>query len=193
MSCLIKECEGKEYCKGLCSKHYNRLLTRNTLIDGPRARASVEERFWRNVNKSDGCWEWTGKSKIDGYGIIGLGGRKTGKILAHRLSWIIHHGPIPDGDGYHGTVIMHTCDNRGCVNPGHLFRGTQADNIRDMDSKGRRVNRQLKGSKHNMAKLTEDNVRYIRSSPKTNVDLATEFNMTRQAIRYARVQGWKHV
>ena len=124
---------------------------------------------------------------------MGVGGRAGGHERAHRVSWAIHNGPIPKGKGHHGAVIMHTCDNRLCVNPAHLMLGSQADNVHDMDAKDRRINRQLKGSKHSQSKLTEENVRYIRASSKSNAELAREFSMTRQAIRYAGVQGWTHV
>jgi hypothetical protein len=61
------------------------------------------------------------------------------QMLAHRVSWIIHYGEIPEGEGAHGTVVMHTCDNPGCVNPKHLRLGAQADNVTDMMQKSRHV------------------------------------------------------
>lgn len=194
MQCKVKNCCSEKYCSGYCSKHYNRLRNKGTIEDGPRARGSLENRFWRQVDKKgeEDCWEWTAKSKISGYGVIGKGGRKSSKILAHRLSYIIHNGGIDDLDGYHGTVIMHKCDNRLCVNPKHLLAGSQADNVKDMDAKGRRVNRQLKGSNHPNSKLNEDMVRKIRDSDKPNTYWAEKFGVTRQAIRYARIKGWKN-
>jgi hypothetical protein len=193
MVCIIEGCGSKKYCSGMCSKHYNRLIRTGTTEDGIRSRASLEERFWRQVDKRgpDECWEWKAKSRVSGYGVIGTGGRKSSKILAHRLSYIIHKGEIGHLDGYHGMVVMHKCDNRLCVNPRHLVLGSQADNVRDMDAKGRRVNRQLKGSSHPNAKLNEDMVRAIRESDKPNTYWAKEFGVTRQAIRYARLKGWK--
>mgnify|MGYP001550307413 CR=1 FL=1 len=138
--CSISNCGGTLYSAGLCSKHYNRRLTRGTTEDGPRARAPLAERFWRYVDRrgADECWLWVGQSRNVGYGYIGVGGRAGGKILSHRAAWLLANGPIPDGDGHHGTVLMHTCDNRLCCNPAHLRLGTQADNVHDMDQKGRR-------------------------------------------------------
>ena len=75
------------------------------------------------------CWEWKGARNQYGYGII----RHEGRVLrAHRWAWSLVNGPIPEG-----LVVMHSCDNRGCVNPDHLSVGTQADNLRDMWAKGR--------------------------------------------------------
>lgn len=91
-------------------------------------------RFWTHVDKSGDCWIWTGARYALGYGAFGPKG--TGAMGAHRYSWILAHGEIPAG-----MKVLHKCDVRCCVNPDHLFLGTQKDNIADMMAKGRRRGR----------------------------------------------------
>lgn len=89
----------------------------------------IEERFWQNVGVSADCWEWQGTKDSKGYGLI-TDRRKN--IGAHRLSWQLCYGPIPDG-----LYVCHSCDNPSCVRPEHLFLGTNQDNQRDASAKGR--------------------------------------------------------
>lgn len=108
-------------------------------------------RFWSKVNKTSTCWLWTGKPDKAGYGYVNRGNHRC--IFAHRASWIITRGPIP-----FGLFVCHKCDVPLCVNPEHLFLGTQADNIRDMIAKGRMP----VGERRYNAKLTQDVVDRIR-------------------------------
>ena len=87
------------------------------------------EGFFRRVEKTDQCWLWLAGKNKDGYGKVKIHGRS---LQAHRVSWEIHHGPIPAG-----LNVLHRCDNPACVNPAHLFVGTALDNNRDRDAKGR--------------------------------------------------------
>jgi hypothetical protein len=96
----------------------------------------IAERFWPKVDRNgpNGCWVWTGSLGAKGYGRIGSGARGAPTLLAHRVAWGFKHGPIPDG-----LFVCHKCDNPPCVNPEHLFLGTNRDNILDCMSKGRHV------------------------------------------------------
>src|SRR5579885_1393722 len=94
---------------------------------------TIEERFWRHVEKTDGCWLWTGQLNAYGYGTLRWDHRHGYRVMmAHRASYEIHIGVIPDS-----LFVCHHCDNRRCVRPDHLFVGTHADNMADMVAKGR--------------------------------------------------------
>lgn len=90
--------------------------------------------FWSHVrvNERTGCWEWTGGHDKDGYGYFLVRPRLKGLDRTHRVSWVIHFGPIPVG-----LFVLHRCDNPPCVRPDHLWLGTSADNTADMVAKGR--------------------------------------------------------
>lgn len=97
-------------------------------------RQSTEQRFWAKVNKTDSCWLWTAYRNRKGYGEFGMGGHRGRMYLAHRVSWEMANGTIPDG-----MYVCHACDVPACVNPSHLWLGTATDNNRDMFAKGRAV------------------------------------------------------
>jgi len=145
-----------------------------------------------DIGGPDDCWLWTGTLDKDGYGVMGVGDRK---LRAHRLSWAIHNGPIPLS-----MCVLHRCDVPGCVNPAHLFLGTQADNMRDMTIKGRSRLVQHpapSGEGHPCAKLTEAQVLAIRAecaNGATQTSLAERFHMSGPAIsRIVRRETWVHV
>src|SRR5690348_13985474 len=105
-----------------------------------RRTTPIEQRFWAKVNK-DGpppahcpelgpCWLWTASTAGKGYGQFGLGRRGAGIAMAHRFSWELHNGAIPEG-----LAVLHKCDTPLCVRPDHLRIGTMGDNNRDMYAK----------------------------------------------------------
>ena len=157
-----------------------------------RKRTPLAIRFWAKVDRGgpDECWEWTASRMPKGYGQIGSEERKT--LLAHRVSYELHNGPIPaDHD------ICHRCDNPPCVNPGHLFLGSRQDNMRDCSSKGRVVVPATQGERNGSARLTEAQAIEIltrHANGERGSRLASEFGVTHAAVS-ALIHGhtWGHL
>lgn len=127
-----------------------------------------------------GCHEWTGHVMPNGYGQV----RHNGTAYAHRVAYELHKGDIPQG-----LYVLHSCDNRKCVNPAHLFLGTFDDNMADMVAKGR----QAHGEKNFHAKLTKDQVIAIRSSVGTQREIAARYSVSRSLISMIRSERiWRH-
>ena len=151
---------------------------------------SVRERFWRYTYRRQDhqCWPWTGSRMVrGGYGQLNDKGRL---LKAHRLSWELHFGAIPDD-----LLIRHMCHNPKCCNPSHLLPGTLKDNHLDMQKANRMYVPEARRGEHNcQAVLTEDNVRFIRQSDMRGVDLAKRFNVTKFLISRIRSgKSWKHI
>lgn len=138
-------------------------------------------RFEAKVDRSggsDACHTWTGALSKQGYGVLSIRGPREGAVaLAHRFSYESAFGPLQPGD-----FVCHTCDNRKCVNPKHLFRGTHADNMSDMRSKRRHAY----GSRSGHAKLTPEAAEFIRGSSLRGCDLARMFGVDQTVIRDVR-------
>ena len=173
-------------------------------------RASLKARFFSKTKLAEfirlgmetPCLEWTAYCDRWGYGQFRLSGRM---LIAHRVAWMIAHGPIPDG-----LCALHRCDNPPCVRDDHLFLGTQADNNADMIAKGRHVavsgerhGSRLhsgylpRGERHWGAKLDEDKVKRIfrlRGEGWTQTRLGAEFGVSRRSIGYILARKkWAHV
>lgn len=130
------------------------------------------------INSETECWEWTAGKYRDGYGAFGVGGRAGGNKRAHRVSYELHCGPIPEG-----MLVCHQCDNRICVNPEHLFLGTSADNLADMTTKGRRARVGHPGASNPSAKLTASDADAIRSATKVHWrDLAKQYGVGKTTV-----------
>jgi hypothetical protein len=157
--------------------------------------SKIQERFWKKVKRTDdlkNCWLWQSWKKSGGYGMFGgsTGGRSY-KVLAHRLSFCWER-KLSLGE-IEGWSILHACDNPSCVNPHHLFKGTQKDNIADMVAKGRKA--VLRGEAISTA-LTCEKVRAIRKDIKagmTHRAIAKKYgigNGTVWSIKTGHSWGW---
>lgn len=147
---------------------------------------SAQKRFFDNIERvtESGCWLWTGGTDDSGYGRILVG---NDRLKAHRYSYSLHIGPIPAG-----SYICHRCDVPSCVNPSHLFAGTQQDNVSDCVKKGRRV--AARGERNSHAKLTERQVREIRQSTGTTTAVGKQYGVSAVMVSYIRNRkSWSHV
>ena len=142
-----------------------------------------------DIDKETNCWNWIAATSAKGYGQIRLLSRA---YYTHRISYELEHGDIPEG-----MCVCHRCDNPACVNPEHLFLGTNADNMADKIAKGRESPVPgIRGIDHYRAKLSEDDVIAIRSAPKSvsHRELASKYGNSIANISWIRNgKGWKHV
>lgn len=148
---------------------------------------SITERFWKKVDKSSNCWVWTASKSKRGYGHFKIHSKVW---QAHRYSWLIHYGYIPKG-----LCVCHVCDDPACVNPGHLWIGTQLENMQDKIKKGRlRVGI---GERHGHSKLSNKQVLKIRaiySKGVTRASLAQKYRVTPANIgNVVNRKTWKHI
>jgi hypothetical protein len=145
------------------------------------------ERFMDKVQPVPicGCWIWEGYTTPKmGYGMFWLNGSMR---MSHRVSYEFFNGPI------HGDLqVCHRCDVPACVNPNHLWLGTNDDNVQDKMSKGRAG--KLLGEKHPRSKVNETIVRLIRTSSDSSTALASQFGLDRSTVKYIRSgRLWGHV
>ena len=137
---------------------------------------TTEERFIDKYEIMDtGCWEWTGSKLPKGYGLLGMkdpDGKWRPKG-AHRISYILYKGPIPEG-----MEVCHECDNPSCVNPNHLWLGTGKQNAEDMVEKGRST----KGERNPSSKLTVEQVEAIKIDTRVHDQIAPDYGVSRSLI-----------
>ncbi len=149
--------------------------------------SEIKERFWNKVRKTPYCWIWKAGLNSSGYGQFYATGFKERR--AHRFSFLMTFGRLPQK-----ISVLHTCDNPKCVNPFHLFLGTQKDNLLDMNKKGRNI----KGELCHQSKLTKKDVLKIRklyaSKKHSQSMLGRMFRVTRESIRdIVNRKNWKHL
>lgn len=180
-SCCEIGCNRPVIARGMCQTHYMRQRRAGALkslrgsgVDYIAARVSVTEA---------GCWAWT-KAKREGYGVLNRDGKKR---QAHAFSYEAHVGPIPAG-----LQVNHKCHNRCCVNPAHLYVGTQKENMADMAAADR--GGQPRGERSGVSKLNAQAVKEIRASREIARVLADRFSVSISAV-YAVRKGliWRHV
>jgi len=136
--------------------------------------------FWLKVDQSgDGCWNWVAAINHAGYGLFSFEKKSR---LAHRISWMIYHGEIPDG-----LHVLHKCDNPSCVRPSHLWLGRPEDNMKDTRIKGRSASQKYRGNhlpsgeKHHFYKsghkITREQAMEIRKSPLTRKEISSHYGV----------------
>lgn len=166
--------------------HYMNLVNPYNNMERSSGRIMSEGKFWKKVSKdtfvtskfvNTPCWPWRGTiHKATGYGLVKW---NYEQMKAHRVAWMLTNGEIPDG-----LLVCHSCDNKWCVNPDHLFIGDNTTNQADLVSKGL----QKKGSNHGMARITEADVIAIRdlACNETDLAIATRLGVEENTVRLAR-------
>lgn len=166
---------------------------------------NIRQRFFAKVKKSESCWLWQGAKDRKGYGVFSMGSRRrpngtrrNSMVLAHRVSYELEFGPIAQSGKSRRLCVLHSCESPDCVNPKHLFLGTNLDSVRKMDAKGRRKTKTLRGADHGNAVLTEHQVREIvrrhfdDKVPQRH--LAVEFGVAASTVNHIFTgRLWKHL
>lgn len=169
--------------RGMCRNHYARAWKSGTLDKFDlKDRGSLKDRLLDKIEKSpSGCWLWNGNKNGQGYGMIWHNGRP---VRAHRVAYKMFCGPLRADQ-----VVCHKCDTPACVNPDHLFRGTRLDNNRDAARKGRTSS----GYRNHSTKLSENDIRAIRSSPLRVFQLAAKYRVHQSHISKIRTRKARHL
>lgn len=191
--CGCKECDLPVLALGMCNKHWQR----NRKYGSPFALKSqswemrglaAPERFGKQIKFTDNCWEWSGPTEKDGYGIFKGVYEGQSYQRAHRYSWALHNRQnVPKG-----MMICHRCDNPRCVNPDHLFVGDGGDNMRDKIAKNR--HNIPKGELSISAILTEAQALVILADPRPYALIAVDYGVAATTIGSIKAKAsWAHL
>lgn len=193
MTCSVDGCEKPKRGRGMCVMHYQRFMKYGDANYGENIRnhAPPEIRFWRGVDKrgEDDCWNYVRGAQRGRYGLFQPGGKGSPHVGAHRYSYELSKGSIPEG-----LFVLHSCDNPRCVNPKHLSVGTPKDNTMDMIAKGRWGGVPI-GENVASSKLKDADVIWILNNKHIHSEeLAAKFGVSRKSIvRIKNGSGWKHI
>jgi HNH endonuclease len=188
--CRVNTCERSLYrLTGYCRPHARAMQLYGDPLKAKQHQwhgLSLRERFLKYVNKTDMCWRWVGSVDSRGYGRLNIDNTPE---LAHRISWRLFCGEIPEHQH-----VLHKCHHPYCVNPEHLYVGDHQDNMNDKMDAGRHRYGVHHGMAHGMAKLTDDDVRMIRASAEQGVRLAEQYGVSRTTIYDIRNRKiWQHI
>lgn len=168
------EC-GEEFYEAPATRHRRTYCSRacRAKAQSKWQQRDLATRFYAKVEKTETCWMWLGAKLKTGYGSIGVNGKT---LRAHRVSYTLEHGDIPDG-----MLLRHSCDNPLCVNPSHLILGTKTQNTQDALERGQHV----VGESHHFAKIPNQAIATIRAALSAGVSgkyLAKQFGVAQSTI-----------
>ena len=174
LRCSVPDCSSPVRTKGFCKLHYQRVWrVGSPHVSRPCLRLSTPAkfRFYAVISEDpDSCWGWRGFTDRGGYGKMRVGNTN---ISAHRVSWTLHMGPIPQG-----KMVLHRCNNEPCSNPRHLYLGDHLDNMADRLTAGH----YLSGEAHFGVKLSDRGVQEVRSSTGTYKQIAKRFGISASQV-----------